>query len=736
MAHNHDVYDTGKQFEINGLSRFIRETSTTKLVLVQGDHKSEVITFMMPRYIDGHDMLLCNKIRVHYINIDTKTNDKSADIYEVTDLTLCEECEEETLTFTWTIEAPATKYFGNLSFLIKFECTEGENILYQWNTAKYVGTNVLAGMDNSEEFVDKYSNVLEEWYNELTRGADSIEELNQQAIAEIELAKEDAKEDIQGKANSTMAAMEQFSTNTYNSFIERTTKKSDEVFESLPEEYGELQEEVKVVDNNFNRIATDVVERQEIIWNEASGYYDQKFEFFDFEGTFNYEISCTQGDVFYLTGQSFGGAMRYIVLDSNDAVLDSDPYKDYVLHINTKITIPYGGSRILLQTITANRKTFVLHKVTDYILKENTVHQDALQDESVSLDKLSHNISRNFTKEVFEDYIAEWNHDGYFNGVIGREPSFNSLLDDGYGYTKIEVKTGEKFFIHTGHSWASTGYFTTDRFGIVLRTDGAPDNKHTEIKEIVEIQPEEKYLYIGYFSFKKLQKNSMLGIEKLYNLTSKKIVYDGDSICESRFGDSSGGAFATLIAEKVHGFYDNHAVGGGILRTLNGTGTSSTHSVVDNLINLPTDGDLYCFEGGINDYWGNATLGTYDKTNFTGELDTTTVCGALETIFRYALNNFVGKPIVFVITHKIKSTDYRQNGVGNTFEDYHNAFVGICNKYSIPYYDAFNESGLNGWNEVQNQKFLLNADGCHPNEEGYKRYYVPQLIDLFEGLIS
>ena len=170
MAHIHDVYDTGKCFEINGISRFIKETSSTKLVLVQGDHNSEIITFKMPRYIDGHDMLLCNKIRVHYINVDTKTNDSSADIYDVTDLALCEDCEDE-VTFTWTVEAPATKYAGSLAFVIKFECVEEGNILYQWNTAKYIGINVLAGLDNSEGFVDKYSSVIDKWVNELRESA-------------------------------------------------------------------------------------------------------------------------------------------------------------------------------------------------------------------------------------------------------------------------------------------------------------------------------------------------------------------------------------------------------------------------------------------------------------------------------------------------------------------------------------------------------------------------------------
>lgn len=223
-------------------------------------------------------------------------------------------------------------------------------------------------------------------------------------------------------------------------------------------------------------------------------------------------------------------------------------------------------------------------------------------------------------------------------------------------------------------------------------------------------------------------------------LTGKKIIYDGDSIAESRLSYAyNGGSYAKLVADAVGGAYENHAVGGARLTTK--PADKTYHSVVDNLPNLPLDGDLYCFEGGINDYWTSGLqLGTFDKNDFTGVLDASTVCGALETIFRYALNTFVGKPICFVIVHKIQNTAYAKNSAGNTFEEYRNAMVGICQKYSIPYYDAFSESGLNGWNSVQNNTYLTSntdgtADGCHPNEEGYKRYYVPQLIALFERIM-
>ena len=222
-------------------------------------------------------------------------------------------------------------------------------------------------------------------------------------------------------------------------------------------------------------------------------------------------------------------------------------------------------------------------------------------------------------------------------------------------------------------------------------------------------------------------------------LKGKKIVYDGDSIAESRTGAiaNNGGGYAKIIADMTDGTYVNQAVGGGYLRS---TTEQDKHSVVDNLENLPKDGDLYCFEGGINDYWTNAVLGTYSLENYTDEVDKTTVCGALETIFRYAINNFVGKPICFVIVHKVGDTAYTKNTEDKTFKDYRDSMVAICEKYSIPYYDAFAESGLNGWNTIQSNTYLTantsgTADGTHPNELGYKHYYVPQLIALFKKIL-
>ena len=228
------------------------------------------------------------------------------------------------------------------------------------------------------------------------------------------------------------------------------------------------------------------------------------------------------------------------------------------------------------------------------------------------------------------------------------------------------------------------------------------------------------------------------------SLYDKKIAYNGDSICETRLTSTTsynGGAYAELIAEQTGCRYENRAKSGGILASTPGDGGSTpARCVVTDVVNMADDADLICFEGGINDYWRGVPLGDYSESDYSGTLDETTVCGSLESIFRQATAKWVGKPIVFVIVHKIKSTVYTAGSAGYTFAQAREKMIGICNKYAIPYYDAFAESGLNAYNDIQNTTFLTsnttgNPDGCHPNESAYKRFYVPQLIALFESVM-
>lgn len=356
-------------------------------------------------------------------------------------------------------------------------------------------------------------------------------------------------------------------------------------------------------------------------------------------------------------------------------------------------------------------------------------------DKTAIAEEVSEMISQ-VTYEFVEKDIA-FATQGYAWGTVGETVKFNNGTTGNCKRTQLTVNPGETYRTHGKTYYDSPVYVVTDQNGKILIKGTSGSSK--EVIETFTIPMGGAILYVNntqngsFVSFEKEEpvESSIIAISKS-PISYKTIVYDGDSICH---GVNTNGGYARLIAEKVGGMYENQGVGGARLTTKASGDTH--HSVCDNVVNLPTTGDLYCFQGGVNDYWANnVPLGTYVKSDFTGAVDTSTVCGALEYIFRYALTNFLGKPICFVVTHKCSGAIYNKNAMGDTFEDYRNAMVSICNKYSIPYYDAFNESGLNGWNTAQKSTYFQNADGCHPTEDGYKRYYVPQLISLFERIMS
>ena len=76
MSHIHNVTDSDNKFIVDGVNRSIKNASTSKTMVMQFDHNSEVFTFEVPRYIEGHDMMLCNRVEVHYLNIDTVTKEE------------------------------------------------------------------------------------------------------------------------------------------------------------------------------------------------------------------------------------------------------------------------------------------------------------------------------------------------------------------------------------------------------------------------------------------------------------------------------------------------------------------------------------------------------------------------------------------------------------------------------------------------------------------------------------
>lgn len=182
MAHLHSVYDTDAHFQIDGVTRAVKNASTTKTMVVQHDHNSERFTFEIPRMIDGHDMSTCNVVQVHYINIDSSDKTKqNSGIYEVDDLQISPESEDVVIC-SWLISANATQYVGNLSFIVRFACTTNGVVDYAWNTAVHSSVFVSKGIFNGDVIAEEYADILEQWRRDLEEAATVNDEEVKEAV--------------------------------------------------------------------------------------------------------------------------------------------------------------------------------------------------------------------------------------------------------------------------------------------------------------------------------------------------------------------------------------------------------------------------------------------------------------------------------------------------------------------------------------------------------------------------
>ena len=165
----HPVHDTDTHFVIDSVTREMTNQASLKTCLIQHDHNSERFTFELPSYtVEGHDMLQCDSVQVHYINVDNQTKEQSAGVYEVTDLDTIPDEDREGVCFSWLISHNATEYVSSLSFLVRFACYGDDgNLSYVWNTAIYSGISVSNGIDNGEAVIDDYADILNKWYNEI-----------------------------------------------------------------------------------------------------------------------------------------------------------------------------------------------------------------------------------------------------------------------------------------------------------------------------------------------------------------------------------------------------------------------------------------------------------------------------------------------------------------------------------------------------------------------------------------
>jgi hypothetical protein len=197
---------------------------------VESDDDVLRLNFKMPRYLDDTDLSKFS-IRINYLNAQGE-----GDVYTVRDTVV----GANSMTFSWLVGPTATAYKGNTKFNVCMKITDSDGIVEKEYNTTIATLPVLEGLEVDEAVVSEYSDILEQWKNELF-GIGDTEEASMRAVS----------------------AQEQ----------ENIVKKGEEVLATIPEEY---QETVKAAQEGIRTKADAIIcsaEGREVIVSDSSDDY-------------------------------------------------------------------------------------------------------------------------------------------------------------------------------------------------------------------------------------------------------------------------------------------------------------------------------------------------------------------------------------------------------------------------------------------------------------------------------
>lgn len=207
-------------------------------------------------------------------------------------------------------------------------------------------------------------------------------------------------------------------------------------------------------------------------------------------------------------------------------------------------------------------------------------------------------------------------------------------------------------------------------------------------------------------------------------LSGKILAVTGDSIC---YGTGYAGGYAGIIGTENNMTVQNVAVGGATVADI-GVDFTIRGSIAD----MRSDADYVIIEGGVNDSWYNNTGVTLGQitSGYTDTLNTSTFAGAMESMFKAALARFPEAKIGYIFIHKCSDNfDSRTTG------SYYNIAKAACEKWGIPYCDLNTQAPPLGHITALAQAYTVNGgDGIHPNEDGYRLFYVPKITAWMKTL--
>ena len=198
-------------------------------------------------------------------------------------------------------------------------------------------------------------------------------------------------------------------------------------------------------------------------------------------------------------------------------------------------------------------------------------------------------------------------------------------------------------------------------------------------------------------------------------LSGKTALFTGDSIC---YGAGSTGGYARYIGENNKMNVINYGVSGTRIAV-----SDSENAIVTRIATMQDTADYICLEGGVNDAWsGKVPLGEISD-GFNGDLDETTFTGAFESLLKQSLLKWKEAKIFYLIPHKMMGVN-----------EYLDRAKELCEKWGVPCLDLRLMTGFFAYDDEMKQTYTANGDGVHPNEQGYKVFYVDKITAFMKSL--
>lgn len=413
--------------------------------------------------------------------------------------------------------------------------------------------------------------------------------------------------------------------------------------------------------------------------------------------------------------------------DANKAYISGIDGEEWV-KISGTVDIPENASYVRFSFMTASNSCYAIVSGLQ-VLKEDNEGEDF----SALYNELKYNSLTFDYATLFDNAV-----DNAYVDTNGKRQSTNSFALSPY----IRVNSGCVLDIGLFANKNICPVSFYDKNGIFISGVTIPaDNPAFSgtLKQSNIVPPIDAYymrcsIYIGstgqYITITKDRTATLeADVERLYDdpLFGKYLVATGDSI--TAIVSERPESYASLLAKKNGMKHSIKAIWGATIAR----GISNTSGcILDTLANMSEDADYILLSGGANDFYalsdGRETKGVITE-GYDATLDETTFCGAVESLCKTAINKWVGKKILYVITHRMIDI-----GDKTTLETNVATLIQILEKWGIPYVDLWHDMPSlmlptlkNLYTTMGNAEYTGTGDGLHPNEDGYELYYVPRI---------